>query len=172
MASAKNIKSASSKTSSSADGVITGILYQYELQLEKMMKDVADSAALHKIGEETPFVEGLKELLKNPLSALSKVYNKLDSDIMKFIKLYMQLSLSQVNNLAQSVYFIIDDCGILNYYILLKEDNETNRDHYFSILEKYEGNEISRKFIVNFHFIPKKFENKFVKFEKLDISNG
>lgn len=134
--------------------MLQGLLMALESVFTELSGKASDSLKLIDLGKKDEFAKDLEESIRNPLQSMDNAYNALRKSISagkevlitKFIKTKTHL----INKAA-----IVNEQNATHVFIVLKNDNEENRDVFYSFIEKYESYEILNDFPIIMHFINK-----------------
>lgn len=134
------------------------ILHLLQQVVNHFKLDVDTSKELFSLGAKTKLASNIEESIKDPLKNMFSTAKNLDNIINDFIdKTLIQNFLKSRSDILESAYKMNQFDPNLFYLIVLKQDNENNRDLIFDFFDKYDYLEVSKKYPVYFQFVSNEF---------------
>lgn len=162
---------ATSKQTEKTKAKVDGILYQLETSLEKFIDEVKKSYALHQVGEKTPLVENIEEVIgQTRIESLYSFSREIDRQILYIIDDVVVKFFKIHKDIIASAYKLKVQNKLNQYYlIVLKEDSVENRNTIFSFLDSFDITDIFAKYPVLFKFTGEALLHGFFIEKKIDL---
>ena len=135
-----------------SEKTLQGILMAMEGIFGELSNKASDSLKLIDLGAKDNFAKNLEESISNPLQSLDNAYNSFKKSATKGKEILITKIVRGKKHLLKRAAFV-NEQNATHVFIILKEDNEDNRDVFYTFLEKYESHEIFQDFPIIFHFI-------------------
>jgi hypothetical protein len=153
-----NINFSSSNPNPGTEEQVKVILYLLQQVVSHFKTDVDNSKELYNLGAKTQLATSIEESIKDPLKNMLSASKNFDNIIIDFIdKTIIKSFLKRRSDIVDSIHKLNQQEQHLHYMIVLKEDNESNRDSIFDFFDKYDYTEVSKKYPVYFQFVSKDF---------------
>lgn len=152
----------------SKEGQIKAILYLLQTSLEDFKNEVDKTYALHQIGESTGLSKQIEDTIgKHPLINLNSISNKIEEECIKLIDTFTAKFFSLNKDIIDSAFRTRK--SQLHYSIILKDDNEGNRNKIFDFYDMHPISEVVYKFPIYFQFTSAETISKIQSAEKIGI---
>jgi hypothetical protein len=139
--------------------------------LNEAFDSVDKSHTYFKIGLEDDFVNYLNKYAENPITMISHSFDgHMDSIRLILEEVSQKFFLSQSKNIYK-VFQSNPKGSFLHFYIILKEDTLKNRRPFFSFLNEYDKELLSKQFPIMFEFISQKKEDAVRKEKVINLEN-
>lgn len=132
---------------------------------------VDKSHTYFKVGLEDDFVNYLNKYAENPLTMISHSFDGHIDSIRLILEEISEKFFRTQNKNIYKVFKSNPKGNFLHYYIILKEDTLKNRRPFFSFLNEYDKEFLSKQFPIMLEFISHKKENVIRKEKVINIQN-
>lgn len=150
-------------------GQIKAILYLLQTHLETFSNEVDRSYALNNIGEKTPLINDIEKMIKDPVSGILDLSSNIDNKLKKIIEKVVISYLTHKSEIIEVAFKTKTMSDDLHYTIVLKEDNNENRNSIFDFFDSFDMNELSKNHPVYFQFVRKDLIGKINTGPKLEL---
>lgn len=134
------------------------------------LKQKADnSSMLYALGVKDGFAQELEEFRQEPLKAFFSIITESERQISNFLKSIVIDYLKIAKKLIKKAYISSKSNTVIQFSLVLKEDNEEIRDIFYNFLEVYNDMSFSERFKVIFHFVSEELEENINKIEEIDL---
>lgn len=150
-------------------GILRGILFKLQLDLDEFKNEVDKSYALLEIGEKTTLSQKLERTIENPIKDIFNFSNKIDNQVSFILDKIIRGFFKNNKNVLNRVYKTREGLKDLHYSIILKCDDIKNREIFFDFLNQLNLAEITQTEKIYFQFIPIHLADKVSFDEEINI---
>lgn len=140
--------------------------------LDEAVNSISKSHTYFKVGIEDDFVNYLNQYVANPLTTVSLNFDGHINAISSLLEGFSQGFFNTQKENILKIFKSNPKGNFLHFYIILKEDTLKNRRPFFTFLNKYDKEIISKQFPIMFEFISPKKEDEVKKDKTIILTNG
>ena len=137
--------------------------------LSFMERDIQTGQVVYDSGLHTQLTAFVERMFSNPLESMISSSRGTDKAIQEMVSTIFDTFITSQKDVVKKAYKSIDS-NILNYFIILNEDNFENRDGLFVFLDQYEDLDIHHKLPVNVQFLTSSAIGKMKNVEELSFA--
>lgn len=148
--------------------VLSEALNTTESALSGMLSEISNSSLLLSMGIKDNLASETEKILKDPLFGLNEGINGIKSIAWDYVKsLFDNVLEKSYPNEFVSIHRNHTIVDSIQYFIVLKEDSEANKDKLIDLIINWKSLIYGQKFPVQFHFVPIDSADKIVNLDQI-----
>jgi hypothetical protein len=141
------------KNETTQDDQVKAILFLLESHLQSQLEEVKHSNTLMDLGAKTDLINEIESFINDPFGNVIGAAYSLNKTVLGLLNYVFADFFKQNVEIVQAAYLVPKNSFLLDYYVVLKADDEATLDKIYLYFAEYDQKHLSEIYPVRFNHI-------------------